>query len=147
LQKTGAGHGRVEPGQRAVAEILTQLASLYRGFVAWVSLYGDTDNRDEQDLRRERVARLLEEFSNGYLARSMWLGAGARKRVKAFISKSESLYSEFSTAIEERGYAQARARMAHRISRELGPLRREAESVLKESPDSLDRSRWRRRPR
>ena len=142
MQKTGA-----EPGQRAVAEILTQLASLYRGFVAWVSLYGDTDNRDEQDLRRERVARLLEEFSNGYLARSMWLGAGARKRVKAFISKSESLYSEFCTAIEERGYAQARARMAHRISRELGPLRREAESVLKESPDSLDRSRWRRRPR
>ena len=60
MQKTGA-----EPGQRAVAEILTQLASLYRGFVAWVSLYGDTDNRDEQDLRRERVARLLEELATG----------------------------------------------------------------------------------
>jgi hypothetical protein len=147
LQKTGAGRERAEPGQRAVAEILTQLATLYRGFVAWVSLYGDTDNRDEQDRRRERVAGLLEEFSNGYLARSMWLGAGTRKKIKVFISKSESLYSEFSTAIEERGYAKARARMAHRISKELGPLRREVETDLKDDPDSPDRPRWRRRPK
>ena len=146
MQKTGAGRGRIERRERAVAEIQAQLAALYRSFVAWASLYGDVDDRDERD-RRERVSRLSRELSNGYLARSMWLGEGTRKKVENFIEKSENLYSEFCADIEEQGYTRTRAGMTARVSRKLGPLRKEVESDLKAEPEPTRQPRWRRRPR
>ena len=146
MQKAGAGRGRIERRERAVAEIQAQLAALYRSFVAWASLYGDVDDRDERD-RRERVSRLSRELSNGYLARSMWLGEGTRKKVENFIDKSENLYSEFCADIEEQGYTRTRAGMTARVSRKLGPLRKEVESDLKAEPEPTRQPRWRRRPR
>jgi hypothetical protein len=143
LQKTRAGHGRVERRERAVAEIRALLAGLYRSFVAWASLYGDVDDRDERD-RRERVSRLSRELSNGYLARSMWLGEGTRKKIEDFIEKSEKLYSEFCADIEAKGYTRTRAGMTARISRKLGPLRREVEADLETEPEPAPRWRLRR---
>jgi hypothetical protein len=143
LQKTRAGHGRVERRERAVAEIRALLAGLYRSFVAWASLYGDVDDRDERD-RRERVSRLSRELSNGYLARSMWLEEGTRRKIEAFIEKSENLYSEVCADVEEQGYARTRAGMAYRVSRKLGPLKREIESDLETEPEPNPRRRPRR---
>src|SRR5215213_9999411 len=129
VRTTQAEQGRVERRQRAAAEIQNLLADLYRGFVAWASLYGDVDGRYEQD-QRERVADLLDRLSNGYLARSMWLEPGVRKRIEDFIERSEDLYSKFCAEIEERGYAQSRKSLANRVSSQLGPLRKDAESEL-----------------
>lgn len=146
MRTTQAERGRVERRQRAAAEIQNLLADLYRGFVAWASLYGDADGRYEQD-QRERVAALIDRLSNGYLARSMWLEPGVRRRVEGFIERSEDLYSRFCTEIEERGYAKARKRMAKRVSRQLGPLRKDAESELGDDPGGSRRPRWRIRLR
>ena len=143
MQKTGGGRGRTERRERAVAEVQNQLAGLYRSFIAWASLYGDVDDRDERD-RRDRVSRLSRELSNGYLARSMWLGEGTRKKIEAFIEKSENLYSEFCADIEEQGYTRARTGMTARVSRKLGPLRKEIESDLKTEPEPTPRWRLRR---
>ena len=143
MQKTGGGRGRTERRERAVAEVQNQLAGLYRSFIAWASLYGDVDDRDERD-RRDRVSRLSRELSNGYLARSMWLGEGTRKKIEAFIEKSENLYSEFCADVEERGYTRARTGMTARVSRRLGPLRKEIESDLKTEPEPTPRWRLRR---
>ena len=142
MQKTGGARGRTERRERAVAEVQNQLAGLYRSFVAWASLYGDVDDRDERD-RRDRVSRLSRELSNGYLARSMWLGEGTRKKIEAFIEKSENLYSEFCADVEKQGYTRTRASMAYRVSRKLGPLKREIESDLETEPEP--NSRWRLR--
>jgi hypothetical protein len=49
---------RAERRQSAVAEIREHLTRLYRGFVGWASLYGDTDDPDELE-RRQRVVHLL----------------------------------------------------------------------------------------
>lgn len=122
------------------------LTDLYRGFVSWASLYGDVDGRYEQD-QRKRVAGLLDRLSNGYLARSMWLHSGARKRVEDFIEKSEKLYSRFCAEIEERGYAQARSGMANHVSKQLGSLRKDAESELKDEPGGSRLPRWQMRLR
>ena len=89
MRTTEAEQGRAERRQRAAAEIRNMLTDLYRGFVSWASVYGDVDGRYEQD-QRKRVAGLLDWLSNGYLARSMWLHSGARKRVEDFIEKSEN---------------------------------------------------------
>ena len=139
-----AGQGRVERRQRAVAEIQILLADVYRGFIAWASLYGDGHYEKEQ---RERVPALIDRLSNGYLARSMWLEPGARKKVEDFIEKSEDLYSRFCADIEERGYARARKSMANRVSRQLRSLRKVAESNLKDGPEAPSRPRWRMRLR
>lgn len=144
MQKTGAGRARIERRERAVAEIRGLLAELYRSFVTWASLYGDFDARDERD-RRERVSGLLDEFYSYYLPRSMWVGEGTRKKIENFIERSESLYSEFCADIEKRGYARVRIGMTKRISRKLGPLRREAEADLKIEPEPTRRPRWRLR--
>jgi hypothetical protein len=141
VRTTQAEQGRVERRQRAAAEIQNMLADLYRGFVAWASLYGDTDGRYEQD-QRERVTTLIDRLSNGYLARSMWLEPAARKRIEVFIEKSEDLYSRFCADIEERGYARARKSMANRVSRQLRSLRKVAESNLKGDPEGSSRPRW-----
>ena len=131
---TQAERGRVERRQRAAAEIQNLLADLYRGFVAWASLYGDAEGRYEQD-QRERVAALIDRLSNGYLARSMWLEPGVRRRIEGFIERSEDLYSRFCTEIEERGYAKARKRMAKRVSGQLRSLRKGLEAELTDAPD------------
>jgi hypothetical protein len=133
-----AGQGRVERRQRAVEEIQILLADVYRGFIAWASLYGDGHYEQEQ---RERVPALIDRLSNGYLARSMWLEPGARKKVEDFIEKSEELYSRFCADIEERGYARVKKRMANRVSRQLRSARKVAESSLQDVPDD-SRPRW-----
>ncbi len=134
-----AGQGRVERRQRAVAEIQILLADVYRGFIAWVSLYGDGHHEHEQ---REQVPALIDRLSNGYLARSMWLEPGARKKVEDFIEKSEDLYSKFCADIEERGYTKkVKKRMANRVSRQLRSARKVAEANLQDDPDD-SRPRW-----
>jgi hypothetical protein len=147
VRTTQAERVRVERRQqRAAAEIQNLLTDLYRGFVAWASLYADAEGRYEQD-QRERVAELLDRLSNGYLARSMWLEPGVRRRVEDFIVKSEDLYSRFCTEIEERGYARSKKRMAKRVSRQLRSLRKNLESELAGDHDEPRRFPWRlRRP-
>jgi hypothetical protein len=125
--------GRYDQSQRrgqAVAEVRELLARLYRGFIWWGSLYEDADLRHEQERRREEVVGLLGEFSGNYLARSVWLEQGTRKKIERFIDKSEDLYSGFVADIVDYGYARTRGAMANRVSKELGPLRREAEASL-----------------
>jgi len=134
---------QVERRQRAVGEIQKRLANLYRGFVAWTSLYGDVDDGDE----RERVVELLEGLHNGYLPRSLWLTEANRKKVEGFVQRSEDLYSEFCAAIEERGYERARAGMAKRVSKKLGPLKKDLESSLEAELSGESRAGWRGRLR
>jgi hypothetical protein len=143
VRTTQAERGRVEHRQRA-AEIQHMLADLYRSFVAWASLYGDVEGRYEQD-QREQVTALIDRLSNGYLARSMWLEPGARKRIEDFIEKCEDLYSRFCADIEEQGYAKARKRMANRVSSQLRSLRKVAESSLKDDAERPRRPRLRLR--
>src|SRR5215210_5612130 len=142
VRTTQSEQGRVERRQRAAAEIQNMLADLYRGFVAWASLYGDAEGRYEQE-QRERVTDLMDRLSNGYLARSMWLEPSARKRIEDFIEKCEDLYSTFCSDIEERGYARAKKSMANRVSKQLKSLRRAAESNLRDDPEASRRPRWR----
>ena len=101
---------RVERRRSAVAEIREHLARLYRGFVAWASLYGEVDDHEERE-RRERVVGLLDELSNQYLPRSVWLTEASRKKIEAFVQRSEELCSEFSVEIEEQGYPRVRRSM------------------------------------
>ncbi len=125
--------GRYYQGQRrgqAVVEVRALLARLYRGFVWWGSLYADADLPYEQERRREEIAALLGEFSGSYLARSVWLEGGTRRKVERFIDKAEDLYSDFVADIVDRGYVRTRGAMAYRVSKELGPLRKEAEASL-----------------
>ena len=135
---TQAGQGRVERRRRAAAEIRNMLADVYRGFVAWASLYGEGHYEQEQ---RERVTDLIDRLSNGYLARSMWLEPGARKKVEDFVERSEDLYSRFCADIEVRGYAKAKKSMTNRVSRQLRSQRKVAESYLKDDPED-PRPRW-----
>jgi hypothetical protein len=134
---------RVERRQRAVGEVQRCLAKLYRGFVAWASLYGDVDDRAE----RERVVELLDGLHNGYLPRSLWLTEANRKKVEGFVQRSEDLYSEFCATIEERGYEKARAGMAKRVSKKLGPLKKDLESSLEAELSGEPRAGWRGRLR
>jgi hypothetical protein len=129
LRATEVVGSRVERRQSAVAEIREHLTRLYRGFVGWASLYGDTDDPDELE-RRERVVHLLDEFSKQYLPRSMWLTEMNRKKLETFISKAEELCSEFSTEIDARGYHRVRRGMEKRVSKKLRPLKTDAESGL-----------------
>jgi hypothetical protein len=131
---------RVEGRQRAVAEIRQHLASLYRGFVAWASLYGD--ERAERE-RRERVVRLLDDLSNGYLPRSVWLTDGTRKKIENFVHRAGDLCSEFSADVEARGYEKVRASMARRVSKKLGALKKDVESDLEAELAGTRRAGWR----
>ena len=88
------------------------------------------DLRHEEGLRREEVVGLRGEFSGHYLGRSFWLEQGSRKKIDRLIDKSEDLYSDFVADIVDRGYARTREAMASRVSRELGPLKKEAEASL-----------------
>ena len=146
MRTTQGRYGQGERRRQAVAEVRALLARLYRGFVWWGSLYEDADLAYEQERRREEIIGLLGELSCNYLARSVWLEGGTRKKIERFIDKSEDLYSEFYADIEERGYTRARAGMTKRIRSKLGLLRKEAESDLKDEPDDPSQPRWRRRP-
>jgi hypothetical protein len=148
LRTTEGRDGQGERREQVVAEVRDLLARLYRAFVAWGSMYGGLDLRDEQELRREEVVRLLGEFPGQYLSRSVWLEQGTRKKIKRFIDKSEDLYSDFVAEIVDRGYAQTRDVMAARVSKELGPLRKDAEASLESKLLAGAReARWRRRLR
>jgi hypothetical protein len=136
--------GRVEGRHRAVAEIRRDLSRLYRGFVAWASLYGEVDDRDERE-RREHVVALLDELSNGYLPQSVWLTQGSRKKIENFVQRSGDLCSEFSAQVEEQGYERVRAKMARRVSKKLGPLRKDVESDLEAELSGTRRAGWRLR--
>ena len=136
---------QVERRRSAVAEIRENLARLYRGFVAWASLYGEVDDHDERE-RRERVVGLLDELSNQYLPRSVWLTEASRKKIETFVQRSEELCSEFSAEIEERGYARVRRSMEKRVSKKLRPLKIEAESGL-DAELAEPRPGWRERLR
>ncbi|MGH3147434.1 MAG: hypothetical protein ACRDTR_16685 [Rubrobacter sp.] len=137
---------RVERRHRAVTEIRQHLAGLYRSFVAWASLYGDVDGWDERE-RREQVVRLLDELSNGYLPRSVWLAEGTRKKLDNFLQRSGDLCSEFSADVEEQGYEKVRTSMAHRVSKNLGALRKDIESELESELAETRRAGWRERLR
>ena len=139
---------RVERGQsdrrrRAVVEVRDLLAQLYRSFVLWGSLYADLDREHEQ--MRERVTALSDEFSSQYLARSMWLGPSTRKKIDWFTEKARSLHSDFSAEIRERGYPRTRAVVANRVSKELGPLKKEADAALEVELAGNHQRRWPRR--
>jgi hypothetical protein len=142
-----AARNRTERRERAAGEVRALLAPLYRSFVLWGSVYGDADHHDEQDEMRERVARLLGEFSAHYLPRTVWLEEVTRKKVELFLEKSEGLYKELCEEIEKQGYARVRARMTKRVSKELGPLKRDAESDLEAEAAGNRLPPWRRRLR
>jgi hypothetical protein len=129
LRTIEAEGARVGRRRSAVVEIRKHLAGLYRSFVWWASLHGEVDDDYEKE-RRELVARLLDELSNQYLPRSVWLTEGSGKKVENFLRMSEELCSEFSAEIEERGYPRVRHSMERRVSKKLRPLKTEAESGL-----------------
>ena len=146
LRTTEVERARGDRRHRAVADIERDLAKLYRGFVAWASLYGDVDDRAERE-RRERVVELIDGLSNCYLPRSVWLTEGNRKKIEGFVQRSEELCSEFSAAIEERGYEKVRAGMAKRVSKKLGPLKKDLKADLEAGLSGTRRPGWRGRLR
>ncbi len=126
-----------------VSKLQNPLSNLYQSFIAWSSLYDAVDYQSEQEQRKEQVDRLLDEFRNLYLPQSVWMDRKDRKTIERFIEKCESLRSEFTDDIQERGYVEARADMADRVSGELGPLKKEIEFNLQ--PESEEaRPPWRR---
>jgi len=137
---------RVERRRSAVVEIRKHLAGLYRSFVLWASLYGEVDDHYEKE-RREQVVGLLDELSNQYLPRSVWLTEDSRKKVENFVIRSEELCSEFSAEIEDQGYPRVRRSMERRVSKKLRPLKTEAESGLEAELAEPRRPGWRERLR
>lgn len=125
-----------------VSDIEYALARVYRSFVSWGSMYGDGDLRDEGERRREQTLSVLGELSRCYFPGSLWLGRETRRSIESFIEKSGSLYSGFCGEIDGQGYQRARPGMSRRVSRELGPLRKEAESALEMEMEGSRRSGW-----
>lgn len=134
----------VERRRYAVEEIRFSLARLYRGFVLWTSMYGDVDDGEERE-RRERVDQLLEGFSRSYLPRSMWLAGETREKIEDFTERSQDLHARFSAEVEEKGYERARKGMARRVSRKLGPVRKQVDSALETELAGPRPSGWRLR--
>jgi len=143
IETEGARVGR---RRSAVVEIRNHLAGLYRAFVWWVSLYGDVDDLYERE-RRGQVVELLDELSNQYLPRSVWLTEDSRKKVENFVRRAEELCSEFSAEIEEQGYPLVRRSMERRVSKKLRPLKTEVESGLVAELAEPSRPGWRERLR
>jgi hypothetical protein len=144
LRTIEAEGARVVRRRSAVVEIRKHLAGLYRSFVWWASLYGEVDDHYEKE-RREQVVGLLDDLSNQYLPRSVWLSEGSRKKVENFVRRSEELCSEFSAEIEDRGYPRVRRSMERRVSKQLRPLKTEAESGLQAELAEPRRPGWRER--
>ena len=132
--------------RRVVAEMRELLARPYRALISWGSLY-DVSDEEEQERRKEQISRSLAELSNQYLPRSMWLEPETRKKVEAFMERAGQLFEELARDVQARGYARARADIARRVTRELGPLRREVEAGLGAELAEPVESRWRERLR
>ena len=63
----------------------------------------------------------------------MWLDHRTCRSVEQFIEISEALYLELADEINRRGYSRRlRVKMAERVSAELGPLKKEAVSYLRD---------------
>ncbi len=118
------------------------MAKLYRAFVLWSSHYGDGDEERE---RRDLVDELIELFTRCYLPRSMWLTGETRERIEGFAAKSRELRAQLSADVEERGYEKARKRMSRRVSRKLGPMRKQVDRALATEIAAPKPSRWRAR--
>ena len=144
MQTLGGERVRLERQRYAVEEVRGLITAVYRGFVAWASLYGDVDHGDERE-RAERVAGLLTAFPDRYLPRSLWLTQGTRKKIEYFVERSETLHSRLAIEIGEKGYPKVRKMMTSRVSRQLGPLKREVESALEEELLGPRPSKWRTR--
>jgi hypothetical protein len=118
-----------------VSEVWDQLFEIYGSFVAWSSAYADENlnYQEEPTQRREEVSQCLREFSDYYFPRAVWLDRRTCTSIEKFIEKSEGLYSELADEIKRRGYSpRVRANMAERVSAELGPLKKEVISDLRE---------------
>ncbi len=146
LRTIEAEGARVERRRSAVVEIRKHLAGLYRSFVWWASLYGEVEDHYEKE-RREQVVRLLDELSNQYLPRSVWLTEDSRTKVENFVRRSEELCSEFSAEIEDKGYPRVKRSMERRVSKKLRPLKTEAEAGLEAELVESRRPGWRERLR
>ena len=146
LESIGFGRVGVERRRYAVEEIRFSLARLYRGFVLWASLYGEADTSEERE-RREQVDHLLELFSRCYLPRSMWLAGDTRETIEDFAEKSREMRERFSAEVEAKGYEEVRAGMAHRVSKKLGPARKQVDLALETELAGPRPSRWRKRLR
>ena len=134
----------VERRRYAVEEVRYALARLYRGFVLWASLYGDVEDTEERQ-RREHVDELIEGFAKSYLPRSMWLAGQTQEKIEDFTEKSRELRALASAEIGEKGYERARAGMARRVSKKLGPVRKQVDSALDAELRGPQPSRWRAR--
>ena len=135
------GRTGVERRRYAVEEIRFSLARLYRGFVLWTSLYGEAEANEERE-RREQVDRLLDLFSRSYLPRSMWLAGETRERIEDFAEKSREMRERFSAEVEEKGYEEVRAVMARRVSKKLGPARKQVDLALETEFSGPKPARW-----
>jgi hypothetical protein len=124
-----------------ISEVWDRLIEVYGSFVAWSSAYADenVDYLDEPTQRREQVSRSLKDLSDYYFPRVVWLDRGTCESIEQFIERSEGMYSEFVDEIRRRGYSRrVKARMAERVSAELGPLKKEAVSDLQEELKNAD---------
>jgi hypothetical protein len=144
LESIDFGRIGVERRRYAVEEVRYALARLYRGFVLWASMYGEADTREERE-RREHVDHLLELFSRCYLPRSMWLAGPTRERIEDFAEKSREMRERFSAEVEAKGYEEVRAGMARRVSKKLGPARKQVDLALETELAGPPPSRWRTR--
>jgi len=144
LESIDFGRIGVERRRYAVEEIRFSLARLYRGFVLWTSLYGEAEANEERE-RREQVDRLLDLFSRSYLPRSMWLAGETRERIEDFAEKSREMRERFSAEVEEKGYEEVRSGMARRVSKKLGPARKQVDLALETELAGPKPSRWRPR--
>jgi hypothetical protein len=141
LEGIDFGRTGVERRRYAVEEIRFSLARLYRGFVLWTSLYGEAEANEER-VRREQVDRLLDLFSRSYLPRSMWLAGETRERIEDFAEKSREMRERFSAEVEEKGYEEVRAVMARRVSKKLGPARKQVDLALETELAGPKPARW-----
>jgi hypothetical protein len=141
LEGIDFGRTGVERRRYAVEEIRFSLARLYRGFVLWTSLYGEAEANEERE-RREQVDRLLDLFSRSYLPRSMWLAGETRERIEDFAEKSREMRERFSVEVEEKGYEEVRAVMARRVSKKLGPARKQVDLALETELSGPKPARW-----
>ena len=136
------GRVGVERRRYAVEEIRFSLARLYRGFVLWASMYGETDAREERE-RREQVDHLLDLFSRCYLPRSMWLAGPTRETIEGFAEKSRKMRERMGAEVEAKGYEEVRAAMARRVTKKLGPARKQVDLALETELAGPRPSRWR----
>ena len=130
--------------RRVVMEMRAMIARPYRDFITWGSLY-DVEDRVEQGRQRDLVSWSLDNLHKRYLPRSMWLEPATRKKIEAYIEGAWALFEELSREVGDLGYARARANIVRRVTRELGPLRREAETSLGAEIEPVNQGRWRLR--